>query len=95
MSKSCNVCCNEFNKTSHKSIQCKCNFSCCKECAEKYTLSSNKDIHCMNCKTEWTREFVLEIFGGTFVNKTYKKHREKVLFERELGILQATLPHVE
>lgn len=95
MSQSCSVCCNAFNNTTHKSIPCKCKYSCCKECAVKYTLSSNKDIHCMNCKTEWTREFVLEMFGKTFVNNTYKIHREQILYERELGLLQATLPNVE
>lgn len=94
MNQACSVCCNEFNKTKHKSITCKCKYLCCKECATQYILY-NKDIHCMNCKTEWTREFVLEMFGNTFVNKTYKIHREKVLFERELGMLQATLPEVE
>jgi hypothetical protein len=49
----------------------------------------------MECKTPWNRKFMYENFTATFLTKTYKKHREDVLLEREMGMMQATQPKVE
>jgi hypothetical protein len=49
----------------------------------------------MSCKTKWDRDFLNENFDKSFITKQYKKHREDILFEREIGMLQATQPYVE
>jgi hypothetical protein len=49
----------------------------------------------MSCNTKWDRDFLNENFDNSFITKQYKKHREDILFERELGMLQATQPYVE
>jgi len=91
----CQVCTEKLNKSIRSIIKCKCDYICCKSCAKIYLLSSKNNAHCMNCKIEWNREFMVINFDKNFINKTYKKHRENVLFEREIALLPATQPHVE
>jgi hypothetical protein len=49
----------------------------------------------MSCNVGWNRKFMVENFEKTFMTRQYKEHREEVLIEREIGMLQATQPHVE
>lgn len=91
----CNICIENFNKSTHQIIKCMCEYSCCKTCAKTYLLNLDTDPNCMNCQVKWTREFLHENFDKTFINKQYKQHREQLLYERELGTLQATQPLVE
>ena len=77
-----------------KFVEC-CDYKCCIECTKNYLLDSTNDASCMSCKKKWNRNFLFETFGNTFVNKTYKKHREDILFEREISKFQATQVHVE
>ena len=95
MSDVCNVCAETFNKSKRTIIKCYCGFECCKECSKTYLLSLKEDPCCMSCKMQWDRKFMYENFDNSFITKDYKKHREEILFERELGMLQATQPHVE
>ena len=91
----CQVCTEKINKSTRSIVKCKCNYICCKSCAKTYLLSSSKNAHCMNCKIEWHREFMVINFDKNFINKTYKIHRENVLFEREIALLPSTQPQVE
>jgi hypothetical protein len=52
------------------------------------------DPHCMNCRRAWTREVLVESFPAAWVNGEFKKHREKVLIEREKQLLPETMPMV-
>ena len=93
---SCNVCASDFNKSSNIKIVCfKCDYECCRACAKMYLLSKHESAHCMSCKVEWDRKFLMDNFDNVFMSKTYKQHRENVCFERELGMLQGTQVHVE
>ena len=92
---SCNICAEKYNKTSRKSVKCVCDFECCRFCIKTYLLSKNEDAHCMSCKVVWNRTFMAENFEKTFMTNDYRDYRENVLFERELGMLQATQPYVE
>jgi hypothetical protein len=49
----------------------------------------------MGCRQEWDRAQLIQHLSKTFVNTTYKNHREKVLFERERAMLPETMPYVE
>ena len=91
----CQVCCETFNKSNHSKVSCYCNFVQCSACAEKYLLETPNDPHCMNCKTGWNREKLLENFTKKFVGKTFKERRENILFERERALMPATQPAAE
>ena len=93
---SCPICIETYNKTKRLKIKCTyCNEEVCKECVEKYILDSSEEPHCMYCKKQWNREVCTELFPKTFVTKTLKTFREKLLFEREKALLPATQSEVE
>ena len=91
----CNICIEKFNKMNRKIVKCKCGFECCRNCIKIYLLDKLEDAHCMSCKVAWDRAFLSENFEKTWINKIYKEHRENVLLEREMSMLQATQVHVE
>ena len=91
----CSVCVEDYNKSSRQKVVCKCGFSACRLCIKTYLLDSVSDPHCMSCKEGWNREFMVDNFEKTFMTKTYKKHRETVLYERELSLLPESQPYVE
>lgn len=93
---SCNVCIENFNRSTNYCITCQfCDFQACKKCQETYLRSSNENAHCMNCKHEWDYKTLNSLFTKKFINNEYKKHTEKVLFDRERALLPATQPVVE
>jgi hypothetical protein len=92
----CTVCCDTYNKTNHKKVTCPfCNYESCKTCNQTYLLSIIEDPHCMKCKNEFSREFVDSFCTKRFRNVEYKKHREQVLYEREMARMPETQPHAE
>jgi len=97
MTETCAACCESFNKSNRSKIICSyCpSFAACASCTERYLLDSSQDAHCMSCKKVWPRSFMSQNFTQKFMNKTYKEHRENVLFEREKALMPATQPYVE
>ena len=92
----CDVCCEKYNKTVHKKVNCPfCDLCVCKTCCQKYLISSIEDTHCMKCKNLWNREFVDTFCTKYFRNTDYRKHRELVLFDREKIRMPETQPEVE
>ena len=91
----CNVCVEDFNKTNRTKVTCKCGFEACRECIKKYLMDQTTDAHCMSCKVQWNRQFLNESFEKTFITKTWKTYREKLLFEKELAMMPETQVYVE
>mgnify|MGYP001330604757 CR=1 FL=1 len=95
-SKECCVCYEAFNKTKRSKTTCpSCNVDICKKCVRYYITNSIKNAHCMSCKKEYERNFMVENLNSSFVNGTWKKHREKVLFDREKARFPETMVVVE
>lgn len=87
----CNICCEKFNKSNHKQIDCGfCDLSCCRTCVQHYLLSSIQDAHCLKCKHAWDRDFIYKNCTKSFRNGEYKTHREVILFEKEKCLLPQT-----
>lgn len=83
--KECNICLGE--KTNFITCQY-CNVEACNECQQKYILERSIP-GCMNCKKEWTYNWLREHFPKHFMNKTYKLVKENQLFEIEKTMLPA------
>ena len=49
----------------------------------------------MFCKNEWNLEFMHMNFTKTFMSKTYKQKKEKILLEREKAMLPETQQRME
>lgn len=92
---SCSICVEPFNKTNRCKVTCKCDYEACRTCIRTYLLEKSEDAHCMSCKVGWDRAFMSTSFEKSFMQKNYRDHREKILIEREMGMLQATQPYVE
>ena len=96
-SKNCIICDEKFNKTAHAPITCDfCKFDACRTCCETYLLSQT-DAKCMNtsCAKGWNRKLIVSAFPKSFVTNQWKKHREKILLDREIALLPATQIVVE
>jgi len=92
----CGICCEGFNKSNHKKVDCPfCDLEVCRACVQRYLLETSNDPHCMGCKRAWDREVVDEGCTKTFRNKQLKDHRETILMERERCLLPETQPLVE
>ncbi len=92
----CNVCVENFNKSTRQCITCPtCFFKQCKECVRRYLLNTNQDPHCMSCKVEWKRDFLFQILPKTFLSGEYKRHREDVLYDKEKSYIIESIPYAE
>lgn len=91
----CSICIEPFNKTSRLHVECPtCSISLCRTCLQTYALTqSTEPFPCVNaptCTTQWTREFLDKNVTAVFRAHTYRKHREKVLTDRERARLPST-----
>jgi ArsR family metal-binding transcriptional regulator len=92
----CDVCDETFNKSIRAEITCRaCETSCCKVCVRHYITKSIKDAHCMNCKANWDRGFLVDTLNKSFVDGTYSESRRAVLFQREQARFPDTMEYVE
>lgn len=87
----CPICIESFNLSIRKKIECiYCHYEACSSCIRQYLLTNIQDPHCMSCRRSWNREIMVQFFPSSFVNKDYKLHRERVLYERECSLLPQT-----
>ncbi len=93
----CNICCDAFNNSSRKCVDCEygsCKYKACVSCIRAYLLTSTNEPHCMECKQPWTAKFML-VLRKNWLSETYKPHREKFLCDIELSKLPETMPAAE
>ena len=80
----CCVCDEEF--TQRRTVTCpKCLEVACKNCLKQYIEMSGTDACCLNgdCKAAvWTRRFLTENFGSSYVNGKYKKMIDTIRVDR-------------
>ena len=96
MADDCPVCYDKFTAQVRKPVECPyCDFAACNVCSKKYLTDGILDAHCMSCKRAWNDEFLDLNFTKAFRTGPWKKHREKVLMERELSILPTRQLRVE
>lgn len=94
----CTVCCEKYNKTSHRHVTCAhCGYEACRLCVQKFITSpdSARDPSCMKCGHVWHSEFVIQAVTKTFITGPYRLHREKVLFDRETSLMPFTQRTIE
>jgi hypothetical protein len=93
--KECAVCCEVFNKSNRKRVECKCEYDACRVCTRRYLLNVIHEPHCMNCKAPWDRKQMVENLGVAWVARDYKTHRENVLFAKEQSLMPAAQAELE
>lgn len=90
----CGVCAESRTVTQITSCPA-CEFESCKECLKTYILGVGDDGACMHCKHKMPRSVLADLLGITFVNGEYKRHLERVLFDRERAMLEETTPYLQ
>ena len=96
MDNDCTVCCEKYNKTLRKPIECgHCEYTACAKCCKTFIFSTINDAKCMNCSKIWDRDFLIKSFSYKFVNNEYKKHREKILFDIQVSKFEMTNAVIE
>ena len=92
---SCPVCCDAYTLAQRKCIQCpRCSYAACARCVKSYLLTQ-ADPGCMSCHVFWCRSFLDANLTSTWRNGELRRHRERVLFDRERSLLPAAQPAVE
>lgn len=92
----CAICVNTVAVS--KIVKCPyCEFDACIECYKYVMLDSINPPACMNveCKKQFSDDFVYSTFPKTWLEKTYRAHVTKTLVEKEKALLPETQPHVE
>lgn len=91
---SCSICCDTFNSSTRKRVQCpntECDMDICKTCIRTYLLSSVEEPHCMNCKIGYDTKFIVDNLNRSFHDKEYTAHRKQVLFDE----YQSRIPNAQ
>jgi hypothetical protein len=98
MSKTCDICCENYNQSTRAKIICEyadCQYSACKNCVRTYLVGTTSDPNCMNCKKVWSDQFLVKNLNRTFCEKEYRQHRKELLVDRELSKLPETMIFAE
>ena len=94
----CEVCCEKFNRSNRKEIECKgCEgeYGICRECTKRYISEGKGEIKCMKCKREWEIEEQEKNFEKKYINEEIKRVRERYLLEREISKCPETQIYAE
>ena len=90
-SKTCEVCYENLNNSTHKLVNCdKCDYKCCKQCVRTYFKDILNEPHCMKCKIQWEPEFVVTALNKSYYNGEFKENRKSVLTTLEKSRLPDT-----
>ena len=93
---SCQICISLFTKRDRKRVICpSCEYEACAECVEKYLTTTIETPHCMSCRKSFSRKFMVDMCGKSYMNTEYKKHRENVLFNFEKALCPSTQEEVK
>ena len=98
INKECQICCEEFNESTRKCINCEygdCHFKVCKMCARTNILYTTADPQCAECKRPWTQKFLVLQLNRVFLETDYKMHRKGLLLDREISKLPETMAAAE
>ena len=92
----CVICLENYTSTVRAKVTCPyCPSHACKGCVQRYLLTTFDDPHCLGCRRAWNREFLDIHLTKVFRSNTLRKHRGKILMDREKAILPAMQIFVE
>jgi hypothetical protein len=92
----CAICYDDFNKSNRTQVTCKfCKINMCRACVRQYLLTTSNIPHCPGCKKSWDRDILIKATLSSYVNKTYRKHRGKILVDQEKSRIPDTMSAIE
>jgi hypothetical protein len=92
----CPVCYSDYTKTVRTPVPCAaCDYQACTQCVRTYLTTTPTDPHCMNCKHAWNREFLDRHLTRSWREGEFKRHRERILMDREKSLLPVSQEAVQ
>ena len=94
----CQICCNDFNKSTRTPVSCKnqeCEVLACKECVRTYLSTQSGDPHCMGCKIAFDDNFIVMNLNRAWCEKKYRQHRKGILLEQQMARMPETVEAAE
>lgn len=67
-----------------------CDYIVCVSCTKKYLCETVLTPHCMSCLSSWSHQFLEQTFSKHFLQHTYRKKQETLLWEKEKSYLPST-----
>ncbi len=72
-----------------------CNGTYCIGCMKIYLLGCNEEPHCLNCRHAISYDQFVNKFDMKWRLGIYKKHKEKILLDKELALMPLTVGYME
>lgn len=92
----CYNCMEPYNKSTRLPVECiLCKYKSCRECYQRYFLSTVSEPHCMNCKDIWGFMNLYSKFTKVWVNGEFIKHRAGVFMSYEKSKLPQAQHHAQ
>jgi hypothetical protein len=92
------ICALPFTTHLRKPIECtSCGNRICTDCIKHWLLTTDTAPTCMvpECTMIWDRKMIEDNLSRHFSSTKYKKHQLDILFTREMGLIEQTMPYVE
>ena len=92
----CEICCENLSHSTNSSskkgrVLCfNCDIIVCRSCVQKYIETRLDSICCMNCKTQWSNEFINKNLQKTFLKTGYYTNIENRLLLKEKLLFRET-----
>jgi hypothetical protein len=87
----CQCCYLDFSN-SQSLIPCGCGFTICGKCIKTYLIGSTSDADCMSCHRAFDQGFLCDAVSSGWVNGAYKKHKSKIIRDKEMARLSSSQP---
>lgn len=92
----CEICCYKYTLSKRKKITCpSCEFDCCLQCFRTYILDHASNPSCMNCKIDYTTDYICKHTPQSFFEKELSEAITDLEVMKEKTMLPATQPMVE
>lgn len=92
--KECIICIEEIKEKDE--FKCfNCGGTCCINCMKTYLLGSDADPHCLHCRSAMGYDQFVDKFDMKWRLGIYKKHKEKILLDKEIALMPLTVGYME
>lgn len=90
----CPICAEKCNKI-RREVTCTCGFKACSKCIKNYILTSINYPSCMECKCEWTDDFIIKNLTYAFYSKDMANKVKALIIEEEKALIPNDIPEAE
>ncbi len=92
---SCGICTEKYTNHTRKQVNCQnCNYSACKSCYKTFLLTKSEP-QCMDCKTVWDDDYLVQWFPKTWIKEDYRAHQSSVYYQREKSLFPLSMQVIE